>query len=330
MIKVAINGFGRIGRQVLRAGISDKKISFVAINDLTNIENLEQLLKRDSVYGKFNGKIKRNKKELVVNNKTIKVFSEKNPEKLPWKKLGIDVVIESTGIFLTRNLANKHLQAGAKKVLISAPAKDSVDSTIVKGVNDTDLKKTDKIISNGSCTTNSLAPILKILNENLKIKEGFMTTIHAYTNDQKLVDSPHSDLRRGRAAGINSIPTTTGATKTIEKIIPELKGKIDGTAIRIPLASGSITEIVCKVEKKTDQKEVNSLFEKASKGKLKGILEYSEEPLVSSDILGNSHSSIFDSKLTKVVNGSLVKVFSWYDNEIGFSQRIIDVIKLMK
>lgn len=330
MVKVAINGFGRIGRQVLRAGIYDKKINFVAINDLAEIEVLEQLLKRDSVYGKFDGKVVSDKKELVVNNKRIKVFSEKSPDMLPWKKLGVDVVVESTGVFLTRKSVSKHIKSGAKKVLLSAPAKDSVDFTIVKGVNDGGLKKTDKIVSNGSCTTNSLAPVLKVLNKNFKVKEGFMTTIHAYTSDQRLVDAPHSDLRRARAAGVNSVPTTTGAAKAIGKVIPELNGKIDGTAVRIPIASGSITEVVCKVDKKTNLKEVNKVFKKSAGGTLKGVLEYSEEPLVSSDILGNVHSAVFDSRLTKVVNGTLVKVFVWYDNEIGFSNRIIDVIKLMK
>jgi len=330
MVRVAINGFGRIGRQVLRAGISDGKVDFVGINDLSDVRTLVHLLKFDSVYGRFSKKVSFNDKEIIVGNKRIRVFCERNPEKLPWKKLKVDVVVESSGVFLSKELASKHLKAGARRVLLSAPGKGGVDFTVVKGVNDKGLKSSHRIVSNGSCTTNSLAPVLKVINDSLGVVEGFMTTVHAYTNDQRLLDLPHSDLRRARAAGVNSVPTSTGAAKSIGEVIPELDGLVDGTAIRVPVVSGSITEVVCKVGKRTSVKSLNKLFEVACKKSLKGILEYSEEELVSSDVLGNVHSGVFDSKLTKVLNGSLVKVFVWYDNEVGFSNRMIDVLKIMK
>jgi len=329
MINVAINGFGRIGRIVFRCGFKDKKINFVAFNDLTDAKTLAYLLKYDSVYGKFPGRVEVKNNVLRVNGKKIKVFSEKDPEKLPWKKLKIDVVIESTGIFREKKLAMKHIKAGAKKVIITAPFKgDDFVKTIVLGVNENTITKEDKIISNASCTTNCLAPMVKVLNDSFGIIEGFMTTVHSYTADQRLVDAPHKDLRRGRSAAINIVPTTTGAAKAVTETIPELKGKLDGMAIRVPTVCGSVTDFVCKVKRETTIEEVNRVFKKASK-KMKGILEYSEEPLVSTDIIANKHSCIFDSLSTRVM-GNLVKVIGWYDNEYGYSCRVIDLIKKLK
>ena len=325
-IKVAINGFGRIGRQVLQAGIKDKQIKFVAVNDLAPTEQLAYLLKYDSVYGKYEGKISNTKNTITINNQKIKLFSEKDPKNLPWKELGIDVVIECTGKFTERSQAKLHLDAGAKKVLISAPAKNP-DITIVKGVNDNKYKKSHKIISNASCTTNALAPLCKILEDKLGIKKGYMITVHSYTASQLIVDGIHKkDFRRGRAGAVNIIPTTTGATKALGEVIPKLKGKMDGFAWRVPVVCGSIVNVIAEVNKKTDVNHLNKLFEDASKKELKGVLEYSKDPLVSTDILKNNHSAIFDSNMTKVI-GNLINISAFYDNEWGYSCRIIDILK---
>ncbi len=328
-IKVGINGFGRIGRITFRAIAKRPNIEVVAINDLADAKSLAFLLKYDSVHRKFQGTVESKGDALVVNGKTIKLLKEKDPARLPWKDLGVDVAIESTGIFTSKADCEKHLQAGAKKVLLSAPPKDGVDATIVLGVNQHLLRPEHKILSNASCTTNSLAPMAKVLHENFGIEKGLMTTIHAYTNDQRVTDLIHSDLRRARGAAINIIPTTTGAAKAIGEVIPELKGKLDGIAMRVPVADGSITDLVALLKKKTTREEVNQAFKQAAQGPLKGILEYCDEPIVSSDIIGNSHSCIFDSLSTYTIQDNLVKVMGWYDNEWGFSQRMTELIELM-
>ena len=325
-MRVAINGFGRIGRNVFRICL-DKKINVVAINDIHGIKDAAYLLKYDSVYGKFKGKIQIKKDHLLVNGKKILILSEKDPSKLPWKKLRVDFVVESTGAFRLREDAMKHISSGARKVLITAPMKDKPDVTIVPGVNDKALKKNHKLISLASCTTNCAAPVAKIIDDNFGIKWALLSTVHGYTSSQSLVDdSNEKDPRRGRAAAINLIPTTTGAANAIVEAIPKLKGKIDGSAIRAPLPDGSIIDFVAEVKKPVNEMKVNLAFKKAAKGKMKGIVEYSNEDLVSSDIIGNSHSAIFDSKMTKV-EGNLVKVFAWYDNEYGYSCRVIDILK---
>ncbi|MEA3514435.1 MAG: type I glyceraldehyde-3-phosphate dehydrogenase [Nanoarchaeota archaeon] len=331
MIKVAINGFGRIGRMVFKAGYKDKDIEFVAINDLTDNPTLAHLLKYDSVHGRFEGKVEAMENALVIDGKEIKSYAEKDPENLPWEGLGIDVVIESTGFFLTKELVSKHLKAGAKKVLLSAPPKgDEFIKIIVLGVND-DIynKEEDDIISNASCTTNCLAPLVKVLNDNLKLKKGLMTTVHAYTSTQRIVDAPCKDLRRARCAAENIIPTTTGAAKAMGKVIPEVEGKMDGMALRVPVPDGSVVDFVCEVEKETSAEEVNKLMKEAAEGKMKGILQYMEDPIVSRDIIGNPYSSIFDIGFTKVMGGNMIKVLAWYDNEYGYSCRMIDLVKMM-
>jgi len=327
MVKVAINGLGRIGRAVLKIAL-DKGVDVVAINDLANIQSLVYLIKYDSVYGNYPGKIEAGKDFIKINNKKIRVFSEKNPENLPWKKLGVDILVESTGVFTDREGANKHIKAGAKKVIISAPGKNP-DFTLVLGVNENQLKKEHKIISMASCTTNCLAPIVKVLNDNFKIEKGYMTTVHAYTNDQVILDISHKKLRRGRAGAINLIPTTSGATTSVTEVIPELKGKLDGLAIRAPVSCGSITDFVAILKKPVTREQVNEALKKAYQRELKGILFYSEDELVSSDIIGNPNSSIVDSILTQA-NGNFIKVLSWYDNEYGYSNRVVDLIKLLK
>lgn len=330
MIKIAINGFGRIGRMVFRAGMNDPNIEFLAVNDLTDTKTLAHLLKHDSVHGKLKIDITHNNSAIIIGGKELKVYSEKDPANLPWKDLNIDVVVESTGFFLTRELASKHLTAGAKKVIISAPAKDADIKTFVKGVNEHDIDKiNDNIISNASCTTNCLAPIVKVLNDNFGVVKGFMTTVHAYTGDQRLLDTPHSDLRRARSAAINIVPTSTGAAKAVTKVIPSLAGKLDGIAMRVPVPDGSITDFVCELDKDATKEQINEIFKNVANNHLKDVLEYSDEPLVSTDIVGNSHSSIFDSSLTNVIDGKFVKVVSWYDNEWGYSNRMIDMIKLL-
>jgi len=329
MVRVAINGFGRIGRMVFRAGYKDRKIQFVAFNDLTDNKTLAHLLKYDSVHGKFQGKVEYDDENIIVDGKKIVVFSEKDPSKLPWKQLKVDIVVESTGFFLTRELVSQHLEAGAKKVLLSAPAKDADIKTIVLGVNEKMYdKRNDHIISNASCTTNCLAPMAKVLNDNFGIRRGFMTTVHGYTADQRLHDAPHKDLRRARSAAINIIPTTTGAAKTVGKVITELSGKLDGIAIRVPVIDGSVTDFVCELEKEVIAEDINRVFKEAAK-KLKGTLEYTEDPIVSTDIIGNPNSCIFDALSTKVIEGNLVKVLGWYDNEWGYSCRMIDLLKMM-
>jgi glyceraldehyde 3-phosphate dehydrogenase len=329
MIRVAINGFGRIGRQVLQAGIHDENIEWVAVNDLTDTKTLAHLLKYDSVHGRSKYAVEARPDGIVVDGKFIKVFAEKDPEKLPWKDLRIDVVVESTGFFAEREGAEKHIKAGAKKVLISAPAK-GVDITIVKGVNEHLYNKEKHyIISNASCTTNCLAPMVKVLNDNFGIIHGFMTTAHAYTADQRLVDAPHKDLRRARHAALSIVPTTTGAAKTVTEVIPELKGKLDGLALRVPVPDGSITDFVCVLKKNVTVEEVNALFKNVANYHLKGILEYCDEPIVSADIVHNSHSVVFDALSTMVIEGNFVKVIGWYDNEWGYSCRMVDVINIL-
>ena len=329
MIRVAINGFGRIGRQVLQAGIKDPQIEWVAVNDLTDTKTLAHLLKYDSVHGKSKYSVEARPDGIVVDGRFIKVLAEKDPEKLPWKSLNVDVVVESTGFFTDRDGAEKHLKAGAKKVLISAPAK-GVDLTIVKGVNEHSYDKSKHhIISNASCTTNCLAPMVKVLNDNYEIVHGFMTTVHAYTADQRLVDAPHKDLRRARHAALSIIPTTTGAAKTVAEVIPELKGKLDGVSLRVPVPDGSVTDFVCVLKKKTTIEEINALFKNVAEYHLKDVLEYCDEPIVSADIVHNSHSVIFDALSTMVIEGNFVKIIGWYDNEWGYSNRMIDVIKIL-
>ena len=328
-IKVGINGFGRIGRNVYRVIAEREGIDVLAINDLTDARTLSTLLKYDSVHGRFKGDIEAKVDVLIVKGKDIRLTKEKDPASLPWKELGVEVVIESTGIFTKKTDCEKHLEAGAKKVILSAPAKDQLDATIVMGINENDLKPEHKIVSNASCTTNCLGPLAKVINDNFGIEKGLMTTIHAYTNDQKVADLMHSDLRRARAAAINIIPTTTGAAKAIGEVIPELKGKLDGMAMRVPVANGSVTDLVASVKKNVSIEEINNVIKAASENELKGILEYCEDPIVSSDIIDNAHSCIFDSLSTYVIGDNLIKVIGWYDNEWGYSNRMVDLIELI-
>ena len=324
-IKVGINGFGRIGRNVYRVIAEREGIDVLAINDLTDARTLSTLLKYDSVHGRFKGDIEAKDDVLIVKGKEIRLTKEKGPASLPWKELGVEVAIESTGIFTKKADCEKHLEAGAKKVILSAPAKDQLDVTIVMGINENDLKPEHKIVSNASCNTNCLGPLAKVINDNFGIEKGLMTTIHAYTNDQKVADLMHSDLRRARAAAINIIPTTTGAAKAIGEVIPELKGKLDGMAMRVPVANGSVTDLVATVKKNVSIEEINNVIKAASENELKGILEYCEDPIVSSDIIDNAHSCIFDSLSTYVIGDNLVKVIGWYDNEWGYSNRMVDL-----
>ncbi len=326
MVKVGINGFGRIGRNFLRAVIaSDAKIEIVAVNDLTSIDTLAHLIKYDSILGRLNKEVSFDDSSLTIGGKKIRVFAEKDPAALPWGSVGADIVIESTGRFTKASDAAKHLTGGAKKVVISAPATDE-DVTLVLGVNDSAYDPAKhKIISNASCTTNCLAPMAKVLHENFGIVKGFMTTVHAYTNDQVILDFPHKDLRRARAAATNIIPTSTGAAKAIGLVLPELKGKLDGYALRVPVPTGSITDLTVEVSKETSAAEVNAAMKKAAEGELKGILRYTEDPIVSADIVTDPHSSIFDAGITKVI-GNQVKVASWYDNEWGYSNRLVDLM----
>jgi glyceraldehyde 3-phosphate dehydrogenase len=322
-MRVAINGFGRIGRIVFRRAL-EKGVNVVAINDRSDVETLVHLLKYDSVYGIYDKKVEGGNGFIKVGGKKVIITSNDNPEKLPWGDLKVDVVVESTGVFKDREGASKHLKAGAKKVLISAIGKD-VDVIIVPGVNDNDLKSSHKIISMASCTTNCIAPIIKVLDDKFGIMKGYLTTIHAYTNDQNILDATHKNLRRSRAGAINIIPTTSGAATAVSMVIPKLQGKLDGMALRVPVACGSITDFVCMVKKAVTVEEVNNAIKVAAK-KRSDVFEYTEDEIVSSDIIGNSHSTIFDSKLTRT-NGNMVKVLSWYDNEFGYSCRIIDLIK---
>ncbi|MEC9492206.1 type I glyceraldehyde-3-phosphate dehydrogenase [Flexistipes sp.] len=326
-VKVAINGFGRIGRCAFRAAVEKAMdIDFVAINDLTDAATLAHLLQYDSVHSKAGFEVDYTDDSIIVNGKKIKVLAEKDPSNLPWKDLGVDVVIESTGLFRKREQASKHLQAGAKKVVISAPAEDP-DITVNLGVNfDKYDKEKHNIISNASCTTNCLAPVAKVLNDKFGIVNGLMTTVHSYTNDQKILDLPHKDIRRARAAAVSMIPTSTGAAKAVGLVLPELKGKLDGIAIRVPTPNVSLVDLSCTLKKQVTKEDVNSAVKEASEGEMKGILLYTEEELVSVDYNGNPYSSIFDAPLTKVMDGNNVKVFSWYDNEWGYSNRIAELV----
>jgi len=330
--KIAINGFGRIGRLVFKAAYTNPKLEVVAINDLTDAKTLAHLLKYDSIHGKFPGTIAVDGNFLVVDGKKIEVYAQKDPAALPWSKLGVEIVVEATGKFRDRNGMQKHIQAGAKKVVLTVPAnaKEDVDVTLVLGVNDEMLTKSAVLVSNASCTTNCLAPIAKVLNDNFGIKCGLMNTIHSYTNDQVILDFPHKDLRRARAAALSIIPTKTGAAKAIGLVIPALDKKLDGFAMRVPTPDGSVVDLTCKLEKPATIDEINAAMKAAAEGPMKGILEYCEDPIVSTDIIGNPHSSVFDAALTKVLDGNFVKVVSWYDNEWAYSLRVVDtVLKLV-
>jgi glyceraldehyde 3-phosphate dehydrogenase len=325
-INIGINGFGRIGRLVFRRVLQQGGFNVVGINDITDAKTLAYLLKYDSVHGIFDGEVKAEENAIVVNGKKYRVTAEKDPSKLPWKELGADIIIEGTGIFTSREKLQPHITAGAKKVLLTAPAKDEIDATVVLGVNDSVLTGKEQFVSNASCTTNCLAPMVKVLNDSFGLEQGFMTTIHSYTNDQRLLDLPHKDLRRARAAAMSIIPTTTGAARTVGKVIPELKGKLDGFSLRVPTPDASITDFVAQLKKPATREQVNDAMKKAAAGPMKGILQYTEEELVSTDIIGNEHSCIFDSKLTMAM-GNTVKIFGWYDNEWGFSCRVVDLLK---
>jgi glyceraldehyde 3-phosphate dehydrogenase len=328
-IKVAINGFGRIGRLVYRHAFNDPRFDVVAVNDLTSPTILAHLLKYDSVHRRFPAEVAPTETGIRVGDKTLEVISEKDPAKLPWNKLGVDVVIESTGFFTKRDDAAKHLAAGARRVLISAPATDP-DLTVVMGVNDKEFDAAKhNIISVASCTTNCLAPIAKVMNDTFGIKHGLMMTIHAYTNDQVMLDQPHKDLRRARAAAVSMIPTTTGAAKAVTKVLPELKGKIDGTAVRVPVSDGSLVDFTVEVEKPASIDAVNRAMRDASAGAMKGIIEYTEDPIVSVDVIGNAHSAIFDAKSTMAIGDRFFKLLAWYDNEYGYSGRMVDTLRLI-
>jgi len=328
-MKIAINGFGRIGRSVFKVAMERKNIDVVAINDITDAKTLAHLLKYDSNYGKYGKSVQAEADALVVDGKKIVVLAERDPKNLPWKQMGVELVVESTGIFRLREQVAWHLEAGAKRVILTVPAKDKVDKMVVLGVNDEDLKDEDLIVSNASCTTNCLAPVAKVLNDNYGIVEGLMTTVHAYTSDQRLQDAPHSDLRRSRAAAVSVIPTTTGAAKAVGKVIPELNGKLNGVALRVPVTTGSIVDLTVKLEKDPSVEEINAAMKTAAQGPMKGFLEYTEDPIVSVDIIGNTHSSIFDAGATMSLGNGFVKVFSWYDNEWGYSNRVVDLAERM-
>ncbi len=324
--KVAINGFGRIGRNVFRACLNNPGIDIVAVNDVADCDTLAHLLKYDSVHGILNAQVEAKEHQILVNGKKVKVLAERDPALLPWADLGVEVVVESTGLFVDRASAGKHLEAGAKKVIITAPAKEP-DLTVVLGVNEKTYNKDEHhIISNASCTTNCLAPVAKVLMDNFGFVRGVMTTIHAYTNDQRILDLCHKDLRRARAAALSMIPTTTGAAKAVSLVLPELEGKLDGMAIRVPTPNVSLVDLVAELDKKTSADKVNEAFKKAARTNLQGILAYSDKPLVSCDFNGNPHSSIVDGTFTKVIEGKVVKVLSWYDNEWGYSSRVRDLI----
>ena len=327
MGNIAINGFGRIGRSILRIIVENNSdINVVGINDLGNYENLAYLLKHDSVMGILDANVRIDGDKLLVDERVIQLTSIKDPSELPWKDMNVDVVVESTGIFRDNISLNKHLDAGAKKVLLTVPPKDEIDSTIVLGVNDDDLKPEDKIVSNASCTTNCLAPIAKVLDDNFGIISGLMTTVHAYTNDQALAETTHSDFRRGRSATQNIIPTSTGAAKAVGMVLPKLNGKLDGMAMRVPVPDGSVVDLVVELEKKVSIDDINKAVKNAADNELNGILEYSDVPLVSTDILNNPHSSIYDASSTQLLEGNHVKVVCWYDNEWGYSNRVVDLI----
>ncbi|HOZ15720.1 MAG TPA: type I glyceraldehyde-3-phosphate dehydrogenase [Tenuifilaceae bacterium] len=327
-IKVAINGFGRIGRNVFKIALERPELEVVGINDLTDTKTLAHLLKYDSTQGRYEGKVEFDAENLIVNGKKYRVYAEKAPINIKWS-VTPDVVIESTGIFTKRESEKggygDHIKNGAKKVILTVPAKDEIDRMIVLGVNDGDLKPTDTCVSNASCTTNCLAPVVKVLNDSFGVERGFMNTIHSYTNDQRILDAPHSDLRRARSAAVSQIPTTTGAAKAVGKVIPELKGKLDGLAVRVPTPTGSLVDFVAILKKEATKEEINAAMKKAAEGPMKGVLEYTEDEIVSVDIIHNTHSSIFDANST-MVNGNMVKILSWYDNEWGYSCRVVDLI----
>jgi glyceraldehyde 3-phosphate dehydrogenase len=327
-VRVGINGFGRIGRLFLRSAIEKSEVEVVAVNDLTSPMVLAHLFKYDSVHGKFKGEVSYDDENLYINGKKVRVYSQADPSQIPWDELGVDVVLESTGRFTDGEKARAHLRGSVKKVVISAPAKN-VDITVVMGVNEDKIESNHTIISNASCTTNCLAPMVKVLQQNFGVEEGFMTTVHAYTNDQRILDAPHKDLRRARAAGASIIPTTTGAAKAIGLVIPELKGKLDGVALRVPLTDGSIVDFNVRLKADVSVDEINSAFKEASESYLKGILEYTEDPIVSADIVGNPHSCIFDALSTMKI-GNFYKLFGWYDNEWGYSNRLVDLISYLK
>ncbi|MCK9616739.1 MAG: type I glyceraldehyde-3-phosphate dehydrogenase [Lentimicrobiaceae bacterium] len=328
-IKVAINGFGRIGRNVFKIALERKDLEIVGINDLTNTKTLAHLLKYDSTQGKFNGNVSFDDTALIVNGKRIPVTAERSPISIPWA-VTPDVVVESTGIFRskegTKGGYGDHLKNGAKKVILTVPAKDQIDRMIVLGVNDNDLADSDQCVSNASCTTNCLAPIAKVINDKFGIENGFMTTIHSYTNDQMILDAPHSDLRRARSAAVSQIPTTTGAAKAVGKVIPELKGKLDGLAIRVPTPTGSLVDLVANLKTEATKEEINAAIKEAAEGPMKGIIEYTEDEIVSVDIIHNPHSSVFDAQSTMVI-GKTAKILAWYDNEWGYSSRVVDLIE---
>lgn len=327
--KIGINGFGRIGRNVFKLLLEAPEFEVAAINDLTDAKTLAHLLKYDSVMGVYNKEVTTEGEALVVDGKKVLVSAEKDPAALNWGDKGVDLVLESTGVFRTQEKCEAHIKAGAKKVLLSVPPKGALDAIIVYGVNHETLKSSDRVVSNASCTTNCLAPVAKVLHETFGIVRGFMTTTHAYTNDQKVLDMPHSDLRRGRAAAHSIIPTTTGAAKAVGEVLPELKGKLDGMAMRVPVIDGSVVDLVVELAKPVKKEDVNGAVKAAAEGPLKGILQYTEDEIVSCDVIGNPHSSIFDAKLTMVMDDNFVKIISWYDNEWGYSNRCIDLFKLM-
>ena len=330
-IRMGINGFGRIGRLVFRVAAQRKDIEIVQVNDITDAPTLAHLLKYDSVHGVLKNDIRAEGEYILFDSKKIRVSAEKDPANLPWGAMNVDIVVESTGVFRKRAEVAKHLDGGAKKVVLTVPAKDEIDATIVLGVNDDVLKPEHKIVSNASCTTNCLAPVAKVLHDVFGIKRGLMTTVHAYTNDQRILDLPHKDLRRARAAALAIIPTTTGAAKAVGKVIPELKGKLDGFSLRVPVSDGSVVDLVAELGREVTMEEVNAAIKAAADGKLKGILQYTEDPIVSIDVVGNSNSSIFDALSTMVLEGksNMVKVVAWYDNEWGYSCRVVDLVEKM-
>ncbi len=328
-VRVGINGFGRIGRHVFKIAMENSNIEVVAINDLTDAKTLAHLLKYDSVYGRYDKTVTAEGEAIVVDGKKIQITAIKDPKQLPWKELGVDIVIESTGVFRKKEQVMWHVEAGAKKVILTVPSKDKIDNTIVLGVNDAMLKAEDIVVSNASCTTNCLAPVAKVLNDKFGIVSGLMTTIHSYTNDQRILDFPHSDLRRARAAALSMIPTTTGAAKAVGLVIPELDGKLNGLAIRVPTPTGSLVDLVVELEKDATVEEVNAAVKAAAEGQMKGILAYCDEPIVSADVIADTHSSIFDALSTMKIGKNMVKVLSWYDNEWGYSNRVVDLIDLI-
>lgn len=329
-VKIGINGFGRIGRNIFRQALNNDNVEIVAINDLTDAEMLAHLLKFDSVHGRLQEEVTVEGNDIIIGGKKMHVYSEQDPKNIPWAKHGVEVVVESTGRFTKREDASKHIEAGAKKVIISAPASND-DFTVVMGVNESEYDPDNHhVISNASCTTNCLAPFAKVLNDKFGLKRGLMTTVHAYTNDQQILDLPHSDYRRARAAAENMIPTSTGAAKAVGKVLPELDGKLNGMAVRVPVPDGSLVDLVAELNENVTAEQINDAFREAANGELKGVLAYSEDPLVSTDIIGDSHSSIVDGLSTMVLEDNLVKVVSWYDNEMGYSSRCVDLAQFLK